>query len=102
MRARQEHLKNLSKIFNIPIDKMKLIYPGIMLTEKRGHQLAEQYCNGDITAEHWEHNLDLIRESLKEKLGDKIPILLNGDPRGYFLKIEDSYVRKNKLKIDTD
>lgn len=102
MRARQNHIKNLSVIFGIPIEKMRRIYSGLLLTEKRGHELAEQYCNGEITAEHWEDNAELIEKSLKDKLGKKIPILLNGDPRGYFLKIPDEYVRKNKLKIYTD
>ena len=32
----------------------------------------------------------------------KIPCFINGDCRGYALKIKDQYVRENNLKIQTD
>ena len=32
----------------------------------------------------------------------KIPVFVNGDPRGYALKIDDSYVKKFNLKIERD
>ena len=53
------------------MEKMKRLYPSLLLTEKRGHQLAEQYCNGEITSEHWEDNAELIEKSLKGKLGKR-------------------------------
>ena len=67
----------------------------------------EQRCNGEIdeTDKEWEERdnyfLDRIDKLLNFKK-QKIPVFLNGDPRGYTIKIKDDFVRINNLNIYRD
>jgi hypothetical protein len=73
--------------------------------EVRAHRMAEQYCNGDIELEQYEKLTDGIEAALDRLLGFKakgIPVLINGDPRGYALKIESEYVKDHNIDIHRD
>ena len=108
MRARQQHLKNLSEIFDLDLEFLKRRYGSLVQMETRGHKLAEDYCNGDIDSDMWDKHLDLFSKAIQEFFKDAKNrkavqnIRFNGDPRGYFLKLEDSFVRDNKIIIETD
>ncbi|MCK9520449.1 MAG: hypothetical protein M0R74_15710 [Dehalococcoidia bacterium] len=70
--------------------------------EVRAHRLAEEECNTGNVPEDWE---DKILKSLDKVLNFRaqgIPVFVNGDPRGYALKIDDKYVRENNLEIHRD
>ena len=75
--------------------------------EVKAHKLATDYCNGEnnVTTENWEELTDKILDKVDKilKFREKnIPVFVNGDARGYALKIEDDYVRKHKLIIHQD
>jgi len=70
--------------------------------EVRAHRLAEDECNGVDVPDGWE---DRVLKSLDKLLNFKahgIPVFINGDPRGYALKIDDSYVKAHNLDIHRD
>ena len=68
------------------------------------------YVDERMKEEDWNTEVDNILTKLSvlwmsfgRKLPfKKIPVFVNGDPRGYALKIDDSYVKKFNLKIERD
>ena len=101
---RMKHIEQLAAIFNMPYADMKVVYHKLKTLESRGHRLAEDHCNG-VDSESFDEKLDDIRKVLRSLLPDsdvKKNIHLNTDPRGYFLKIDDEFTRRNKLAIHTD
>ena len=105
----EKHGDNLKAIFNLNIDSVKLCKL-LRRREVAGNDLATRYCNGDI--DHHEYSLKSCKvlSSVKKilfpgGLGDpelNKAVFLNGDCRGYALKIEDRYVRDNGLVIERD
>lgn len=73
--------------------------------EVRANNAACQYCNGSISDEHFERERDSARIALDRILEYRlagVPVFINGDPRGYALKIDDEYVREHNLSIHRD
>lgn len=73
--------------------------------ENRAHRLAEDYCNGVIEAERYDKKAQQILREVDALLHFKyrdIPVFINGDPRGYALKIREDYVREHQLHIHRD
>jgi len=69
------------------------------------HRQAEQYCNGVIGDIQWQIYVGAALGVLNRLLGHEgvnVPIIINGDPRGYALKIDDEYVREHNLDIMRD
>lgn len=87
-----KHSEILKRFFGLPetTDTSKL-YAGLRLLEKRGTRLSESYCNGAMTSEGYDAATDKVKRRLREILGESCmdKVYLNGDPRGYFLKIND-------------
>ena len=72
--------------------------------ETKTHQASTDYCNGAIDWERWEEiALDAVREliDLLDPV-DANEFYINGDPRGYALKIESESVKARKLDIERD
>jgi hypothetical protein len=102
----EKHGNDLNRIFNLNDDPTKTAKM-IHRFEAKAHQLATDYCNGEngIDSETWEPAADKILDALDKKINFKkagIPVFLNGDARGYALKIDDEYVRNNNLEIHKD
>jgi hypothetical protein len=110
----QKHGENLNVIFNTGIDPVKLCKK-LHTLEAKAHRLATDYCNGEngVNSENWEAKITPIMDKVYTILNNgsynedrphqkKAPIFLNGDARGYALKINDSYVKANNLKLHTD
>ena len=97
-----EHGKNLKRVFNLDssIDEVKLC-KALFRIENKAHSIAEDFCNyGYESEEETEAIIDNILNKVDKLLNFKnqnIPVFFNGDPRGYTLKIEDSYMRDNKI-----
>lgn len=100
-----EHGNNLNAIFNTGIDPVKLC-KSLRRLEMQAHKLATDYCNGenDINSENWEDKIAPVMQKVYSLLNNgkyndnrphqkKVPIFLNGDARGYALKINNSYVK---------
>ena len=97
----KKHGDNLKAIFKIDIDSIKLCKMLFRL-ENKAHQLATDFCNGDINQLEWDTKGDKILAKVETILKDKKNLLLNGDARGYALKIDDKYIRDNNLTIYRD
>lgn len=100
----QRHIENLANLFGMSLDATEILLPILENLERTGHRLAEAYCNGEIDSEYYDSKMSIIRDQLAVRIPHAVAkeILLNGDPRGYFLKLNDEYVRKNKIAIETD
>lgn len=105
-----QHGLDLARIFFAPeLDKhdpVKLAKK-IHSLEVKAHRLAEDFCNGanGVDSESWEGLTDNILDRLDKITGFKklgIPVFVNGDARGYALKIDDEYVREHDLRIHRD
>lgn len=108
MKARQDHLKRMSVVFGLPMEYLKRRYGSLVQIETRGHKLAEDYCNGDINSEQFDKHLSLVTKQLRVFFKDAKnrkavqSLRLNGDPRGYFLKLEDSFMHETRAVLKTD
>lgn len=65
------------------------MYAALRRIEIKAARLATAECNGDATPEGWEEK---IAAAVARVFGGKVPegFFINGDPRGYTLKIRDS------------
>jgi len=73
--------------------------------ESVGNRMATDWCNGDLSNEDWDNASDNLLQSVNEMLGNdpaKITIFINGDARGYTLKIHDDSMRENSLELHRD
>ena len=98
------HGENLNRIFDLNEDPDKLSRR-IHRLEVKAHRLSTDCCNGVIDMEGWERETEKILNLLDKILNFKkqnIPVFVNGDARGYALKIQDDYVREHDLKIHKD
>lgn len=93
------HGINLNKIFNTGLSPYRLCRQ-LRSFERQAEILTTDECN---TGRDHEDELNNILSKVKKLLKtDLDAIFINGDPRGYSLKIKDSYVREHNLKIHTD
>lgn len=100
----EKHGENLKKIFKLEGDPIALCKK-VHRIEAKAYKLATDCCNGDITTEQWEGVSEGILERLDKVLNfvsQGIPVIVNGDARGYTLKIKDRYVREHSLDIHRD
>jgi hypothetical protein len=102
----EKHGNDLKVIFNLDADAVKLCKKVYSL-ELKAHKLATDYCNGEngVDSENWEEKSDAILDKVDKVLNfraQNIPVFVNGDARGYALKIEDEYVRTHNLQIHKD
>lgn len=102
----ENHGKNLNTVFGLSEDPVKLA-KRLHSIEVKAHKLAEDYCNGvnGVDTETWPALTDKILDRLDKIINFKkqnIPVFVNGDARGYALKIDDEYVRHYGLTIHKD
>ena len=105
------HGQNLKAMFNLnrDIDPVKLC-KRLLRLEKKAHKLAVDFCNGVIDQLEWDQKADQILTKVETIL--KVPtgrgiinkkvLFLNGDARGYALKIDDEYLKNNNFNIHRD
>ena len=97
-----EHGQNLKKVFNLDssIDEIKLC-KALFSIENKAHSIATQFCNYGCEDEKQQEKIinDILNkvDKLLNFKSQKIPVFFNGDPRGYTLKIKDSYMKDNKI-----
>ena len=94
----QKHGDNLKAIFNLNIDSVKLCKQLFRL-ENKAHRLAEDGCNGVICYDYYNKEEEKIISKVKNILKtDKV--FLNGDPRGYALKLCDKFSKDKNIHKD--
>ena len=98
-----KHGQNLKAVFNLDqdIDPVKLC-KRLFRLENKAHKLAVDFCNGEIDQLEWDQKADKILTKVEAILKNKKVLFLNGDARGYALKIDDEYIRNNNLNIHRD
>lgn len=101
------HGFKLIRVFNLPAGTSPVVLcKKLHRIEAEAHRMAEALCNGEIDQEGYEEKKEasILRrvDALLNFKVQGIPVFLNGDPRGYALKIEDSYVREHNLDIYRD
>lgn len=107
-----KHVDALGRIFpnlrlgeNTPMKVMA--YKNLKAIEREAHHLAEAFCNGDVKAGEIEFNrreakiLDKLDKILDFRALE-VPVFINGDPRGYTLKIDSNYEKIRKVGLATD
>ena len=105
----KQHGANLNAIFHTHLDDIVLAKK-LHSLEIKAHRLATDYCNGENgmdSTEAWEKASQKILHKVFKVLEFSeghvpVPIFINGDARGYALKISDEYVRENNIKIYLD
>lgn len=102
----RKHGENLNQVFGLNEDPVKLAKK-LHSLEVKAHKLATDYCNGEnnVTTENWEDLTDVILAKVDKVLNFKaqnIPVYVNGDARGYALKIKNEYVHFHNLTIYKD
>jgi hypothetical protein len=105
--AKARHINNLATLFGLKPEFTADLYKHLQRIERDGHKLAERYCNGDVDSAHVETCTAKLKSNLLATLSyakqDVVRQLqFNFDPRGYFLKLNDDYMRANKIEIYTD
>lgn len=102
----QKHGENLNRIFNTGIDPIALCKK-LRRLEVKAERIAVHYCNGTggIDSENWDDHCKPILEAVEKLLHAEnadVRIFLNGDARGYALKIEwdDTDARRHDLYSD--
>ena len=96
--------QRIGRALGLTDSEIKEVFPKLIQIEKRGRELSEDACNGKVSEAYFEHNLELIRKRLYKMLPECVSkeILLNTDPRGYFLKLPPEFVKDLKPDIPTD
>jgi hypothetical protein len=88
-------LERLSEFLGNKQDGKKLSLKLLKL-EREAHKAATDYCNGDngMTIDKWKTVSDQIRFEVEKLFEVAVPgLMINGDARGYAIKIDDEKVR---------
>lgn len=109
MKAKQReriwrHGKQLNEIFKTDVAPIELCKK-LHRIETEAHRKATDYCNGDISTDEWEQYTEKALSRIDKILNfskKEIPVFINGDARGYALKIRDEYIRENRITIHQD
>lgn len=103
----RQHGEDLKQVFGLGVDVDPLILcKRLRRIEAEANKWACDLCNGLIspTDDDCEIHHDRIIAKVRAALGDdgRVPIKINNDPRGYALKIPDTWVREHNARIHTD
>jgi len=103
----EQHGKQLNAIFNTGLDPVALCQK-LRRLESKAHALCIMECN---TGEDKDPELSRVLTTVKKILFPDTfnsdpelykAVFINGDPRGYALKIKSEYVAANNLQIYRD
>ena len=73
--------------------------------EAKAAALALQNCNVGVPEDEYWIRKEAILTKVQILLGyatSDVPVFLNGDPRGYALKIDDEWMRKTSARLHND
>ncbi len=90
----EKHYNSLEKLYNLcgggKLTGRKLSYKLLVLLQ-RAHRLTTAQCNGEGNYEAQESELNKIESEVKALFNDNLNgFFINGDPRGYALKLDNS------------
>ena len=85
----EKHGEQLNAIFNTEFQPVELCKK-LRRLENKANRAAVQYCNGVIDWEQMNKITEAVLSKLKDILGESQELFINGDPRGYSLKINNA------------
>lgn len=92
------HYSALETLSGYRMDGAKL-YSKLLPIERTIHKHAERYCNGEINSDTWERYQNTAKTLVTAVFKREIAGLwVNGDPRGYALKIDERSVPEGMIK----
>lgn len=95
-RAFVAHIENLAKIAGIDNWEAEKLYYRLCRLEAKAHRLAEWGCN---TGEETTSQDDKIEAKIQKLFNGKLNgFFINGDPRGYSLKIKEEARKEYEAK----
>lgn len=102
----EKHGADLNRIFNTNLDNITLC-KRLRRLEAKAHKLAEDYCNGEngVDSENWDEKCGPILKAVEKLLNmdrNHAGFFVNGDARGYALKIDADIVKENALDFHQD
>jgi hypothetical protein len=102
-----QHGFNLIRVFKLPEGTGPTsLCKAVHRLEGEAHRLAENHCNGLIDQAGYEEKKEasILRrlDAILNFSAQNIPVFINGDPRGYALKIDNEYVKEHNLDIHRD
>jgi len=105
----KRHGEQINRVFNTNIEPVQLAKK-LHSLEIKAHRLTTDYCNGVIDGEAYEAAEIKILNRLDKTLNFRalgVPVFVNGDARGYALKIKtswinDQYRKDNAFRLCTD
>ena len=72
----------------------------LLKLEAQAHKLSTDYCNGVIQMEQWDNDTDMLLEDIQNLFNRNLKgLFINGDARGYAIKIKDEVVRSEYSEI---
>ena len=112
--AIEAHGKNLLAIFPNACERDPVaLCKKLRRLEAKASRITTDYCNGDFDAgengEKLDAALDAILAKVNAILGNNpedllraVPVFVNGDPRGYALKIDDVWMHNKQPRLCRD
>jgi hypothetical protein len=97
-----QHGLKLNRIFNLNRMDVTTLAKQVHSIEVKAHKLAEDECNGVAVPENWEKKILVRLDKIINFKAKGVPIFVNGDPRGYALKIEDAWMKANECDLHRD
>lgn len=111
MKAKQlekirNHGEDLNRIFNTGLDPVELCKK-LRRLENKAHELSTKWCNGIIEQPEWDLLTNQVLYKVYKILNlvgeiEQSLIFINGDVRGYALKIDDDFIKRNDVEIHRD
>ena len=97
LEAVTKHGEQLKAIFRLPteVDPVALCRR-VRRIEREAHDLTTRDCNGQVSVDVREATEATLLKRLDSLLGfeaRRVPVFVNGDCRGYALKIDDEWMR---------
>lgn len=89
---KRAHGESLKKFFRLKagVNAFTLVMM-LQSIERRAHKVAERYCNGEMKEESRDRSDERCLEQLRVIGLDTSKVFINGDPRGYALKIREEF-----------
>lgn len=102
----ERHGNNIKTLFGVDGDAIKLCKQ-LRRLEVKAHKLATDYCNGEngVDSDNWDSLCAPILKSVAKILNPEnadVEVFVNGDARGYALKIrfDDTDARRYEIYAD--
>ncbi len=100
----EKHGQNILKIFPNAKQKNPIkLSKQLRTLDLKMHKFSTYFCNGNIQIKEYSSVEEQTLKRLRIILNDSCyQCFVNSDPRGYALKISDTYIKNNNITIFTD